>query len=158
MFLVDQTFNIKNYLASYFAARLINLEWVQPVDEMHAVFRAASDVRDQFGNLLVTAYVVKRPDGQWSVMLVNKDRDHAHGVEIRFADAEAKADRYFSGPVERISFGANEYRWRPDNENGHAAPDGPQVKSTVSGGKGAVYSLPKASITVLRGNIATPSS
>jgi hypothetical protein len=158
MFLVDQNFNIKNYLASYFAAQLINLEWVQPVDEMHAVFRAASDVRDQFGNLLVTAYVVKRPDGQWSVMLVNKDRDHAHGVEIRFADAEAKADWYFSGPVERISFGANEYRWRPDNENGHAAPDGPQVKSTVSGGNGAVYSLPKASITVLRGNIATPSS
>ncbi len=153
MFLVDQNFNVTNYMANYFAAQLINREWVQPVDEMHRVFRATSDAKDQFGNLLVTAYVVERPDGQWSVMLVNKDRDRAHGVEIRFADAEGKADRYFSGPVDRISFGANDYQWRPNGENGHADPDGPQVKSTVSGGKGEVYSLPKASITVLRGRI-----
>jgi hypothetical protein len=155
MFLVDRDFNITNYMANYFAAQLINQEWVQPVDQMHRVFRATSDARDPFGNLLVTAYVVERPDGNWSVMLVNKDRDRAHGVEIRFADAEGKADRYFTGPVDRISFGANEYQWRPNREYGHADPDGPQVRSRVSGGQGAVYSLPKASITVLRGKIGT---
>src|SRR5205814_642281 len=102
MFLVDPNFNITNYNANYFAAQLINREWVQPVDEMHRVFRATSDARDQFGNLLVTAYVLERPDHQWSVMLVNKDKEHAHGLQITFADADGKQDRYFTGQVDRI--------------------------------------------------------
>ena len=155
MFQVDQDFNITNYNASYFAAQLINQEWVQPVDQNHRVFRATSDARDPFGNLLVTAYVVERPDGRWSVMLVNKDRERAHGVHIRFTDAEGKADRYFTGEVDHITFGANEYRWRPNGADGRAHPDGPQVKSTVNGGEGAVYALPKASITILRGKIGS---
>jgi len=151
MFLVDRDFKITNYNASYFAAQLINQEWVQPVDEIHRMFRASSDARDQFGNLLVTAYPVERPDGQWSIMLVNKDRERAHGVRIRFTDADKKTDRYFTGQVDRITFGANEYQWRPNGADGRANPDGPQVKSTVTGGNDAVYSLPKASITILRG-------
>lgn len=155
MFQVDRDFNITNYNASYFAAQLITREWVQPVDAMHRVFRATSDARDPFGNLLVTAYVVERPDGQWSVMLVNKDPERAHGVEIKFTDAEGKGDRYFKGQVDRITFGANEYRWRPNGANGHADPDGPQVKSTVNGGSGMVYGVPKASITIFRGKIGS---
>lgn len=155
MFLVDRDFNVTNYLASYFAAQLINKEWVQPVDKMHRVFRATSDARDSFGNLMITAYVLERPDGQWSVMLINKDRERAHGVQIRFADSEGKSDRYFDGQVNRITFGADQYQWRPNRENGRADPDGPQAKSTVTGGKDAVYSLPKASITVLRGKIGS---
>jgi len=155
MFLVDRDFNITNYNANYFAAQLINQEWVQPVDQMHNVFRATSDARDAFGNLLVTAYVVERPDGQWSLMLVNKDRNRAHGVHIKFTDAERKPDRYFTGQIDRITFGANEYQWRPNGADGHAQPDGPQVKSTVSGSQDAVYSLPKASITILRGRIGS---
>ncbi len=154
MFLVDRDFNITNYNASYFAGQLINQEWVEPVDEMHKVFHATSDARDEFGNLLVTAYVVERPDGQWSLMLVNKDRQRAHGVEIRFAGGEGTPDRYFTGPVTRVTFGANEYQWRPNGADGHADPDGPQVKSEVTGGKGTEYALPRASITILRGKIA----
>ncbi|PYT30896.1 MAG: glycosyl hydrolase family 5, partial [Acidobacteria bacterium] len=128
---------------------------VQPVDQNHTVFRATSDARDAFGNLLVTAYVVERPDGQWSLMLVNKDRNRSHGVQIKFVDAGGKPDRHFIGQVDRITFGANEYQWRPNSADGRAQPDGPQVKSTVSGGNGAVYSLPKASITILRGKIGS---
>src|SRR5581483_3849791 len=84
MFQVDQDFNITNYNSNYSAAQLINREWVQPVDEIHRVYAATSDARDPFGNLLVTSYVVKRPDGQWSLMLVNKDRERAHSITIRF--------------------------------------------------------------------------
>jgi hypothetical protein len=153
LFLVDSELNIKGYTASYFASQLINLEWVQPVDEVHRVFRATSDVRDKFGNVLVTAYVAERPDGQWSVMAVNKDRDRAHNVHIRFSDSEKNTDRFFQGDLDRITFGANEYQWHPNGPNGYADPDGPQAKSRVVGTSDAVYSLPKASITVLRGRI-----
>jgi len=155
MFLVDQDFQITSYTASYFAAQLINQEWVQPVDQAHRIFRASSDARDAFGNLLVTAYVVARPDAQWSLMLVNKDRERAHAITVRFTDAERKSEQYFSGDVARITFGAEEYQWRPNGTDGRAEPDGPQVKSTVRGGQGMVYSLPPASITVLRGRLGS---
>ena len=154
MFLVDRDFQITNYTANYFAARLINQEWVQPVDAMHRVFRATSDARDPFGNLLITAYVVERPDGQWSLMLVNKDKERAHAMQIRFA-TEGGADRYFTGSVDRVTFGAAEYQWRPNGADGRADPDGPEVKSTVSGGKEMVYSVPRASITILRGKVGS---
>lgn len=154
MFLVDREFNVKNYMANYFAARLITLEWVQPVDELHRVFHATSDIRDPYGNLLVTAYIVERPDHQWSVMLVNKDREHAHGVQIKFEDAQANIERYFTGSVDRITFGANEYQWHPNGANGYASPDGPPFRSTVVAGRDTIYSLPRASITVLRGRLA----
>ena len=102
--------------------------------------------------MLVTAYVVERPDGQWSVMLVNQDQYNDHSVKMAFAGA-GKQDRYFSGQVDRISFGPNEYQWHPEGAGGHADPDGPPSRSTVNGGADAVYQLPKASITVLRGRI-----
>ena len=88
-------------------------------------------------------------------LLVNKDREHSRAITIRFADAEPQSDRYFVGDVTRVTFGAEKYQWRPNGPHGLADPDGPQVKSTVSGGKGATYSLPKASITVMHGRIGS---
>ena len=43
--------------------------------------------------------------------------------------------------------------WHPQGERGHADPDGPPSKSRVSGSTETLYTLPMASITVLRGSI-----
>ena len=93
---------------------MITKEWVQPVDAIHKLFKVASDVKDKDGNILVTAYAVERPDGQWSVMLVNKDQDNDHAVKVTFADPAAGRDRFFSGTVDRVVFGPAEYQWHPD--------------------------------------------
>jgi hypothetical protein len=138
-------------------------------------------VKDDAGNILVTAYPVERPDGQWSIMLINKDEDKDHSVKVVFADPVTKQDRFFSGTVDRIVFGPAEYQWHPDpipagaapalgagggngrgrggngrgGGRGHADPDGPPSKSTVAAdGANTLYDLPKASIIVLRGKIA----
>jgi hypothetical protein len=149
-FNIDKNYKITGYFSQYFAAQVISKEWVQPVDATHLLFRASSDVRDASGNVLVTAYAVERPDGQWSVMIINKDRDNAHSVKIAFTGP----DRSFAGPVDRITFGAAEYQWHPDGVNGHADPDGPPGKSKVTAERGTLYQLPKASIVVLRGSLA----
>jgi hypothetical protein len=144
---------------------------VQPVDAIHKLFRVSSDVKDKAGNTLVTAYALERPDRQWSVMFVNKDRDSDHSVKVTFADPAAMRNRFFSGGVDRVVFGPAEFQWHPDTipagevpprggrrggwGNGHAAPDGPPSKSTVtSAGSGTLYQLPKASIIVLRGKLS----
>jgi hypothetical protein len=86
-------------------------------------------------------------------MLVNRDHDNAHAVKVIFADPENKRERHFAGRVDRITFGDAEYQWHPEGKGGHADPDGPPSKSVVTGGAGALYQLPKASITVLRGRV-----
>jgi hypothetical protein len=148
---IDQNYNVLGYPPQYLAAQLITKEWVQPIDALHKQFKAASDVNDAAGNVLVTAYAVERPDGQWSVMLVNRDQFNDHAVKVEFAGG--KHDRHFTGQVDRITFGSNEYQWHREGTAGHADPDGPPSKSKVDGGAEALYQIPKASITILRGRI-----
>ena len=167
---IDENNHVTSYTPQYLATQVITKEWLQPVDAIHKLFRVASDVQDKDGHILVTAYAVERPDGQWSVMLVNKDRDNDHSVKVTFADPVTGHNRFFAGTVDRVVFGAAEYQWHPDpvpvgaatpaagapvaGGSGHADPNGPAAKSTVTPeGADALYQLPKASIIVLRGRI-----
>jgi hypothetical protein len=95
-----------------------------------------------------------RPDGQWSVLLINKDHENDHAVRVVFHDSEAKKDSTFGGAVTMITFGKNQYMWHPARRNGYADPDGPALTSTISGSDDARYTLPPASVTVLRGRTA----
>ena len=157
MFMVDKNYEIQRKTSQYFAAQLITQEWVQPEDAEHRLFRAASDIKDGAGHVLVTAYAVLRPDGQWSLLVVNKDQDKAHPVRIVFTDADGKAERTFAGPVAMITFGKNQYEWHPNRKQGYADPDGPAAVSTIQGTRDALYSLPPASVTVVRGKLDASS-
>jgi len=155
LFSTDANLQIQQPLSQYFASQLINLEWVQPGDSRHRLFPAASDIEDGAGHNLVTVYAALRPDGKWSLLVVNKDQENAHKVRIVFHDVKQNSDALFSGPVEMISFGSAQYQWHPDVKNGSADPDGPPARSTVTASPGGQFELPKASITVLRGTIST---
>jgi len=150
--LIDNDYKVLGYPPQYIAAQLITQEWVQPIDAVHKQFKAASDVMDAAGHVLVTAYAVERPDGQWAVMLVNRDQSDDHAVKIVF-DA-GKTQRHFAGQIDRITFGSAEYQWHQEGVRGHADPDGPPSRSTVEGGADVRYQVPKASITVLRGKVS----
>src|ERR1700683_1310782 len=172
MFTVDANYQIQQPLAQFFVAQLINLEWVQPGSGEHQVFAANSDVEDGAGHELVTAYAVKRPDGTGAVMEVNGDRQNAHRVRIEFRGAGGK-ENWFLGPVEVSTFGSAQYQWHPAQtrfmahaENsgertivpttmGHADPDGPIERTTLTAGKDTMYDLPAASVVVIRGTIAS---
>lgn len=153
MFMVDEHYQIQQRTSQFFAAQLITQEWAQPVDAEHQLFRAISDVKDPDGNVLVTAYALHRPDGRWSVMLINKDHDNSHPVRIVFHDADADKDIAFAGPVTSITFGKSQYQWHPDRKHGYADPDGPAATSELVGTKDTVYDLPAASLTVVRGRL-----
>lgn len=153
LFMVDDQYQIVQPTSQFFAAQLLTQEWSQPKDAEHLLYRAASDIKDAEGNVLVTAYALHRPDGQWSLMLINKDFDHSHPVTIVFHDSEANHDVSFIGQVTRITFGKEQYQWHADRKKGHADPDGPPKASTLQGRQGTNYDLPAASVTVLRGTI-----
>jgi hypothetical protein len=170
MFTIDVNYQIQQPLAQFFVAQLINLEWVQPGASEHQVFAAKSDVQDGAGHELVTAYAVKRPDGKWAVMVVNRDQQNPHRVRIAF-DGPADKENNFTGPVEISTFGSAQYQWHPAQtrfmahaENagertivattrGTADPDGPIVHTTLTSQKDTMYDLPAASVVVIRGRI-----
>ena len=154
LLLIDENYKVIAYPPQYMASQLITREWVQPIDAPHKLFKASSDITDAAGNVLVTAYAVERPDGKWSVMLVNRDQHNDHAVKLVFNDGPSGHDRHFSGPVDRITFGSKEYKWQAEGDRGgHADPDGPPTKSNISGSPDTLYTLPMASITVLRGSV-----
>ena len=101
--------------------------------------------------MLVTAYALERPDGQWSLMLINKDYDHPHQVQVLFHNSESNREDSFSGPVTMIAFGKAQYQWHPDRKKGHAYRDSPPVRFTLTGGENTMYTLPAASLTIIRG-------
>jgi hypothetical protein len=156
LFMVDDQYQIVQPTSQFFAAQLLTQEWSQPKDAEHQLYRAASDVRDADGNVLVTAYALHRPDGQWALMLINKDHDHSHPVHVVFHDSEDNPDVSFGGQVTMITFGKEQYQWHPDRKRGHADPDGPPKTSALQAGQDTNYDLPAASVTVLRGTLGPP--
>jgi F5/8 type C domain len=152
-FVSNEHYDIKGYTSPYFAAHMINLEWVQHHAGVHSMFKSSVDIKDGEGNALVTSYAVHRPDGNWSLMMVNRDENNPHSVRVEFDDSKGK-NASFSGPVALVTFGSEQYVWINDGPNSHPDPDNPPVGTTVLANSGTTFTLPKASITVLRGKVA----
>jgi len=155
LFSTDANLQPQQPLSQFFASQLINLEWVQPGNGEHRLYPASSDIQDPANHTLVTAYAALRPDGQWSLMVVNKDQENAHKVRIVFHNAKDNGDAFFAGDVDLITFGSAQYQWHPDMNNGTADPDGPPTCSKITAAADTAFELPSASITILRGAIAS---
>lgn len=153
MFMVDKDYQIRQRTAQFYAAQLITSEWAQPGDEVDRQFLATGDIKDAQGHTLVTAYALERPDREWALMLINKDHDHPQPIRIQFDDENGKRQHTFTGSVTIISFGKAQYQWHPARKNGYADPDHPPAKSSVHATATTVYTLPAASVTVVRGRL-----
>ena len=150
-FVADENYNIKGYTSPYFAAHMINREWVQHSSGIHRMFPSSADIKDGDGNALVTSYAVLRPDGNWSLMLVNRDENSQHAVRAEFVNGGRELS--FGGDVKVATFGSEQYVWINDGPNSHADPDGPIVARSLTANSQTTFILPKASITVLRGKV-----
>jgi hypothetical protein len=171
MFTVGPGFTVEQPLSQFFAAQMINREWVQPGAGEHRMFPAKADIDDGAGHALITVYALKRPDGQWSLMIVNRDQQNSHQVHISFQDQASNASSTFTGPVETATFGSAQYEWHPAKTQffahaehptewpvgaylpGFADPDGPIAHSRQNAGKDTAYDIPAASVVVIRGKI-----
>jgi hypothetical protein len=153
VFVADEKLEIKGHMPQYFASQLLNLDWVKHGAGMHALYPAFGDLEDEAHHQLITAYAVKRPDGQWSLLIVNKDPSNAHEVNIAFEGDGKETAAQFAGRVKVVSFGAAEYVWHSAGAASHADPDGPATRTEVEWKMGQKVMLPKASITVVTGKV-----
>jgi hypothetical protein len=101
------------------------------------IFPASVDLKDAAGRTVVTSYVVKRPDGNWSLMLINHDLNAAHPVHLVIDDVK-HVSHPFIGSLALVQYSNNPAEDK--NITMAATPDG-------------MYTLPAGSITVLRGKL-----
>jgi hypothetical protein len=171
MFSIDDHYEIQQPLAQFFVAQLINLEWAAPGDKQDDLFPATGDLDDGAGHAVVTSYALKHADGQWSLLIVNRDQQNPHCVRIEFHNEGSHEKASFDGRVAISIFGKDQYQWHPGHTRyvghaeytaepsvvaettGRADPDGPILHSEKIAVNDTSYDLPAASVVVIRGSL-----
>src|SRR5439155_8553669 len=98
---------IESRFATYFAARLLTQEWLKSSDEVYEIYAAGSDAHDAEGNELITAYAARRRNGEWSLLLINKDPKRAYEANLIFRNRGIRPD--FKGSVDVYQYSGKQY-------------------------------------------------
>jgi len=119
------------------SAHMINLEWLEHGGGANQIFPASADLMDAGGRTVITSYAVHRPDGNWSLMLINHDLHAAHPIHLVIDDAN-HVPHAFAGRVALVQY------CNTPSENKNA---------TINPSPDGMYNLPIGSITVIRGKL-----
>jgi hypothetical protein len=144
LFLATSARAIRQAVAAYRAIHLLTHEWLEPGSARHAIYRA-SPFESGAPDSLLSAFAVKRPDGKWSVLLVNRDAKHSRRVRLRFGGDSSAVSR--AEARDEWLFSRAEYGWQANGANGHPGPDRPP-RHRMSGDD--VLLLPPYSLAVVR--------
>jgi hypothetical protein len=154
LFFSDEKGQVTKPTATYWGARLLTQEWLQPGDEVHEIYPATSNVHNAEGEELVTAYAVHRPDGLWSLLLINKDPRRAYETSVVFRNDAGTAGG-FDGRLEIFQYSSKQYVLGGLTSNPYPVrADQPEHRVTQSSlQKLMPISLPPYSLTVIRGGL-----
>jgi len=117
--------------ATYWAAKLLTESWTEPAGGMHVLYETGT------GSLNSSAYALRRPSGEWSVLLLNKG-----------AVTQTVASP-FSGSFAVTQFSSAQYRWKAAGESSRA------IRSVAPSQRietGSTVALPPLSLTVITGS------
>ena len=98
---------------------------------------------------MVTAYAVYRPDGKWSLMLLNKDAATAYAVTPKFSARAGAKPAALEEILDVFQYGTAQYHWVSGFAHGHPGRDDPPVHTTQDAAQ-PIY-LPPLSLTIVRG-------
>jgi F5/8 type C domain len=132
-------------LPTYYGAKLTGQEWLGEPDGVHKLYRASVSGAGADGS--VAAYAVRRPDGQWALLILNKDGAQARTAEVSFQGANAG----WPGPHEIFQYSSRQYAWQPNRGKGHPKFSKPPEQSRTGAGEPLSLNLPPMSLTVVRG-------
>jgi len=150
LLLMDDKGRVRYRLATYHAALMMTKLWAQPADEPLEVYPASTDILNDKQEEMVTAYAIRRPDGLWSLLLVNKDPRRELTMRVRLLGAGARGDSYLRGPADLYQFSEAQYRWQPDGQHGHPSRSQPPVHTGLAATGALAVRLPPFSLSVLQ--------
>ena len=129
-------------MPAFFGARMMSQDWAQPGQGRNALYRATTTLSDARGVPVIGAYPLRRPDGQWAILLINRG---SGAVDARIV-FRGKAPR--SGPVQVVQYSSHQYVWDP--ELLRPTRDLPPARSRRATWETPI-NLPALSMTVIRG-------
>jgi hypothetical protein len=129
-------------MPAYWGARLEVGPWAQRGHGLNSLYRAAWTAKEGKDSAAVVAYALKRPDGRWSVMLLNRDAHRPASVRLAFASGLKPG-----GPLEGWRYSPRDYGW--DAAKARPSRDRPPEAFTPIAGR--PLELPPLSMTVIRG-------
>jgi hypothetical protein len=74
-------------------------------------------------------------------------------VRVLFDTPGQKRSALFDGPTTFVTFGSQQYVWINDGPNSHPDPDNPPAAKTLNANSQTTFTLPPASVNVIRGKI-----
>ena len=131
----------------YWATSMITHDWVQNEKGRHALYRASVTTTARDGSIPIVAYPLKRPDGRWSILLINRDPTRAQGVRLVVKDRANAPPKPAPGPYAIVQYGSQDYVWRAAASDGSPSRNEPPRRFTASQGP---VTLPPYSITVVQ--------
>jgi hypothetical protein len=123
-------------VATFHALRLVNYEWMNPQGGLHQVLpvRIAGDRKR-----MISAFAVKRPDGQISLLVINKDAKDPFKLRVQGLEKNQRV---------LTSYSAEQYQWESAGASGHPLLNLKPSSVTVAGDQ--AITLPPWSLSVLK--------
>jgi hypothetical protein len=145
LFLATSRRDIRHPVAAYHAIHLLTHEWLELGARAHSLYAAMPNGAGGEADTLLSSFAVRRPDGKWAVLMVNRDAEHARVVRVRFQGDTAGA--LGKGLHDEWIFSRAQYGWHADGSEGRPQPDrAPRHRRT----RDQVIVLPPYSLAVVR--------
>ena len=130
-------------MPNLYAYRLITQAWADQGDRINSLYRARTNLRDDRGRPLVTAYPLRRPDGRWSTMLVNRSH-RPIALSFRFSNAAGLGQP----TLEVWQYSERQYCWRHVSARTRPSRDRQPIRFERVGWDGRTV-VPPMSLTVV---------
>jgi len=156
LFSMDNDGNITHQFAGYFGARLLTQTWLGAPDELHNLFPVTLRPKQSPGKSLLTAYVVYRPDGLWSFLIINKDSRRAYRVRVELSNALTRRTMQLQSGVDLYQFSRENYQLSAEGSDPYPLKSLPPTHRHLDKDSLKTVVLPSYSLTVIRGRGPDP--
>lgn len=150
-FLSDPAGQVRDSMPAYWAARLLTTVWADSLGGEHRQYSAQVDREAGAVASPVGAYALHRPDGRWSVLVVNRDPTRPRGVRLSLRSGDPSTRRALAGPLDIWQYSGDEYQFHADGENGRPARNLPPTHRRTPDPLAPIV-VPPMSITVIVGH------
>ncbi|MEO6845428.1 MAG: discoidin domain-containing protein, partial [Ginsengibacter sp.] len=137
---------IKYKTAAFYAMQMLTHFWAHPSDSLLEMYPSESDISNRKKQSLVSSYPIRRPDGEWSLMLINKDPRREWNVDIDLENMVSK-EKIAWYPLHLTQYSKTQYHWKSDGMNGYPDLSLPPVTMKIDGLSN--IALPPYSITIV---------
>lgn len=150
-FLADDEGKIRYRLPAYWASRLIASAWTEEraVNRPHQLYTATVMTAEGRPSTAVYAYPLRRPDGSWSTLLINRDKTRSFAVHIDF-QKEGGASAALRGPLTVWRYGRTQYEWQENGVQGHPLRSLPPARENLSNVPDRI-TVPPFSLCIVQG-------